>query len=83
MITVSLFESFLHEGIVVLLLFKNHNKMTALKRILDEKIKLQNELESVSDKLHKLREKIDKLLQEKVSLDEESASLSNEIQNCR
>ena len=56
--------------------------MTALKGIIDQKNKLQDELESVSGQLHKLREKIDKLLLEKISLDEESASLSNEIQNC-
>lgn len=44
---------------------------------------MQEELESVSGQLHKLKEKLDELLQAKVLLDEESTSLSNEIQDSR
>ena len=57
--------------------------MSVLKNILDVKKKLQNELESVSNQLHKLKENLDELLQEKVLLDEKSTTLSNEIHNCR
>ena len=57
--------------------------MSVLKNILDVKKKLQNELESVSNQLHKLKENLDELLQEKVLLDEKSTSLSNETHSCR
>ena len=49
----------------------------------DVKKKLHEELESVSEQLHKLKENLDELLQEKILLDEESTSLSSEIKDCR
>ena len=57
--------------------------MSAFINLIDEKKKLQVELDLINEQLFKFKENLDELLQEKDSLDKVSTSLSNEIQNCR